>query len=333
MNTEQIQYCENKSGDRFITTNSTIKVLRKKPKPIPKTLCKHYNINETHNIDALVNNYIYAAHPKQFNDPFDSYTYFFKDTPENHKALYQIIKRLNKTNQEYKPKDIELAEKDYKTCLEIFDYLVYTGLGLFSMTDGENNNAMHWDHYTQNRGFAIEFKTDKLFCENSKVHGPFQIEYSDNIEKIEEIDEKKIYAHAIYKSLIKKKCWDTEYEWRFFVNDYLFHPHLYKNEAKFVRRIPYNFDSIERVILGFYFFKCEMDNNTITKCPEDTYEVDLNKTTSFDQTQQNKKDLLTYCAIKGIPISTIELNENSFEYTPREIEYTWKNGVFRYKTI
>ena len=39
-------------------------------KSIPRELIKFYSINE-HSVDALLNKYLWAAHPLTFNDPFD----------------------------------------------------------------------------------------------------------------------------------------------------------------------------------------------------------------------------------------------------------------------
>lgn len=36
----------------------------------PSTFFKYYALTE-YNVEALTNLYVYAAHPKQFNDPFD----------------------------------------------------------------------------------------------------------------------------------------------------------------------------------------------------------------------------------------------------------------------
>lgn len=41
-----------------------------KLKPLPETLFKIYPLN-SNSIDALLNSYIYASHPSEFNDLFD----------------------------------------------------------------------------------------------------------------------------------------------------------------------------------------------------------------------------------------------------------------------
>lgn len=310
-------------GDEFNIFNGKIFINRTTKIEKPPLLNKYYSIEQSYNIDALVNNYLYASHPKQLNDPFDCYPYFYKNTNDNNRKLYRLTKKLASY---FKAEAFVPESFIYKGFCEILDLFIYQNLGIVSMTNVKNNAAKQWDHYTNHKGFSVTFDTNRLLKSTSGLQGPFKISYPVKLSQMD-VDEKNFRAQTVYKSLIKEKSWISEDEWRFFVFGNLFNPIEQPNKANYARRFHYSFSSIVRVTLGFYFF----DSNSIEEVSTDHYRINFKKDKNSHNIIKNKLNLLDYCSSNNIKISIIELNENDFAFEPRNIEYMLEGEIFEYK--
>ena len=221
-------------------------------KQLPACLFKVYSLN-SNSIDSLLNSYIYASHPSEFNDIYDCHrNLIIYDDIDILKAQlsnflgadHEFIIKINKE------KSIELASH------ELFYQLLYSYVGLFSMTENPEN-IMLWTHYCNNKGFAIEFNLDKL-KKNFISYGPFQINYQKEINQIS--IKEGIASAALFQSNIKYINWSYENEWRLLIQPKKNHSFKIPNfpfcqPNAIDRKVPYKIDAIKCILLGNLFFE------------------------------------------------------------------------------
>ena len=121
-------------------------------KKCPATLFKYYALN-CDNVDALKNTYLYSSDSGQLNDPYDCHPDLIK---------YSIEDKENIKNRLSSECGTEFNEIQ---ALILYNYLKFQNFGIISMTTQPVNTLM-WAHYSQNRGFMLEFdynKFDKFF--------------------------------------------------------------------------------------------------------------------------------------------------------------------------
>ncbi len=237
---------------------SPIPVLKIKPdKPLrkPETLSKYYSLNED-NVKAFLNDKFYIAQPDQFNDLFDSNLSLinFDNRPFEH-----FIPTLNPENIEDARRQFNKDKESFLSSVKSHIYKEWvTILGALCMTEDKTNELM-WAHYTNNEGFLIEFNYFKF---SDLFMGPYPINYPPLIKPIDfsKIDNNIGFFIA---SLIKKKIWEYEHEYRFlcrpkngigFKVSGDFDNHNFSSELQ-SRFISYTRESIKKVILGFAFYK------------------------------------------------------------------------------
>jgi len=204
---------------------------RKKDKrPKPKTLFKYYPLNKD-SIDALKEQYIYAPHPFQLNDPFDCYNGLIDfDNEENINSFYKL-----KGIEKHIDDDIRF----------LFHKELYSEIGIISMTESFDNFLM-WSYYNEHKGYCIEFDYIKL---NIEMLGVFQINYQDNIEQI---SFKYPGLSMLYQSNIKNKVWKHEKEWRLLVYKKGKERKLNSDDK---RKFKYDKVAIKSITLGNKFFQ------------------------------------------------------------------------------
>jgi len=125
-----------------------------KPKeiiPIPDKLVKYYGL-KNHNIDALTNNYLYASHPYDLNDPFDCFSNLISfiniplDMCVRFMSLFEMsakrVKELYNTQR----------QKLYNTIESLFYDYTYSKIGIISMTSNSTDMQM-WTYYSEHNGF------------------------------------------------------------------------------------------------------------------------------------------------------------------------------------
>jgi hypothetical protein len=150
-----------------------INIKPKKPKRVPKTLVKYYPLND-YSIDALRNNYFYAAHPYELNDPYDCLRDLLNISKQNQDTIYQFL---------------------------------FSKFGILSFSTNELNILM-WAYYALHDGFCIKYSYKNLPI---NFHGPFPINYCDKLESTKEIEPGLSF---LILSNIKLKHWIHEEEWR-----------------------------------------------------------------------------------------------------------------------
>ncbi len=230
---------------------------------LPEKLYKYYALTER-TLKNLVDQKIHFSHPYSLNDIMDG-SFMLWDTTDFYNDY--LISAENPANKE------DFADAFYHSQTEQY----YKHRGVLSLTDSFDNK-LFWPHYTSEQGFCIEFETNN-FLERFKTEGEviiFPISYeplrrrnfNEHIIKSDFNSEKNINANLpiLYALSFKDEIWSYEKEWRILLKkDFLgevSHPlnHIsdlqYDNEIKNLinRNIPYNYDSINKIILSILFF-------------------------------------------------------------------------------
>ena len=220
----------------------------------PNSLFKLFALNK-YSFDALLNNYIYASHPNQFNDLFDCYHNLIKVNNDNLVAkIIEPIQPIEKT--------LELLKKDRKNVSESFHLnfkeMIFRKYGIYSMTSNPNNILL-WSYYTNNAGFAVEFDYT-VFPFN--YHGPFYINYQKEISSID-IEEVGLDTAVLYMTNIKQEEWKHENEWRIIIEppegQEMFSPKYdyLKQMGGHNRKFHYPIEAIKSIALANRFFDAE----------------------------------------------------------------------------
>jgi hypothetical protein len=200
----------------------------------------------------LINQYIYATHPNQFNDIFDC----------NEELLdfddYASIKAFlaNSMAQEEIDNHINSNYAGIKTFVQRnFREKAYRLWGVFSMTANPNNVLM-WSYYSNNSGFCIEFDITKF---PFKYYGPFPINYQSEIKAIS-IKKIGVQIGVLVQSNIKDAIWQHEDEWRLLIpapeKQEMVSPNfeILKALGGHNRKFYYPLDAIISISLGNKFF-------------------------------------------------------------------------------
>ncbi len=268
----------------------------------PRELMKYYRINEN-SIEAITQNYFYASHPLELNDPFDcfqnlldynnvsldTYNRFYRNNPQNTASK---IKMLYEENNEFLKENFKVAYHDY----------LFNKLGVISLTSNQYDMLM-WAHYSNHSGFLAVYDIEQL---KKQFHGPFPINY---VESAEQFD-LNVNPHlaVLYMTNIKSKCWSYEKEWRLIAET----PHNFRlphrpDLTEFIdRKVTYPEIALKEVVLGFDFCNNRNSKGTI----KDGYTV-LDFTGLKDANL--RVELLEYIIKYNIPVSSIHLN-NSLEF-------------------
>ena len=295
-----------------------------KPFKEPKSLSKYYSLNED-NIKAFLHNNFYLSQPNQLNDLFDSNPILinFEDRPFDHFISYINSDKIALAKQEY--------SKNPKLFLDNIKAHIYqewiTITGILCMTENKTNDLM-WTHYTNNYGFLVEFDYSKF---NPKLFmGPYPINYSNKLTPVLFKNTQNTLGFLI-ASTIKKKIWDYENEYRFFcrpengigfkvsgpLDNSNFHSDLQP------RFISYPKESIKNVILGFAFFKNDIDRQN-ANYSDYKYNVIFTRDNS-----ELKIKLFNYTIENNINVELLTF-DSSFKLIPIPINITKRNETTYY---
>lgn len=293
-----------------LTTNKiTFEIKPKQIIPIPAKIVKYYGLTN-HSIDALINNYIYASHPFDLNDPFDCFTSLISYDNIPLDICIRFMSLFGKEEAEVK----ELYEKDQKQLFSIiedqfYDY-IYSKIGIISMTSDSTNMQM-WAYYTGHKGFQIVFKCDSL---KNKLHGPFPINYVKESSSIAFSDNG--FIASLFQTNIKSSSWVNENEWRFLYESIEplrlpNRPDLWDKQKE--RKFKYDTTDIDEIVLAFSFF----DHHSV---------IDYSSgVATYDFTDSKDKDnlirILDYLISNSeIKVSLIHLvNDLEFKLTKKPI--------------
>jgi len=218
------------------------------------TLFRYYSSSQ-YSIDSVINNYLYASHPDQFNDIYDCHEDLFDFDDDE-----AVVHFLSGGNEE--------GVKDFKRALALdrqnviqgaqrnFRQALYRKLGIVCMTSNPNNILM-WSYYTNNRGFLVEYAYKELQFD---YHGPFPINYQDDLQKLS-LNEVPMPLCVLFQSNIKHKGWEHESEWRILIenpNGEMNSPDLFPELLDLggeERKFTYPISAVKSIVLGHYFIE------------------------------------------------------------------------------
>lgn len=246
---------------------------------VPPKIYKYFPIKD-YNLEALDEGYLYASHPFELNDSLDSSDKIFDFTKINKNFsdnYYRYINNSVITDEELKRLWEINTNNNFRDIREVFYSSFSNHFGSISLTTKPMNILM-WPHYTEEKGFCVEFDTDKLLSINKKNNDvkDYCLRPMQYVENIETIDFTEFYDERIcflYSNTVKLKQWDYEEEWRLtiFKNDMnipfrrRYHDVL-DHQGSSERKYFYERDCINSIILGKLFFFNDgiqiVENNT-----------------------------------------------------------------------
>jgi len=288
---------------------------------IPEKFTKYCPLTE-YSIDSILNQYIYAAHPYELNDPFDCFSQLI-DTAEITNDDIEFLENSLKVNI-----NKEKVLKDPESFIEILFELLFEKCGIISVTDSKNENPALWANYAnKHKGFSVTYRRDSL---NKVAIGPFRIDYVINLEKLK-FNKNNVNVLVLYLSTVKSNYWKNENEWRFIGvgQNPMYVP--YKDSGKDKeqqqqnRKLFLQENSIFCIKLGFYFFDIQnMHKNNLNEIV-----INLNK----EQEKDLKIKLLNYIQRNKIPLSMTFIDKSGFKFKAIEVEYDYnqESSVFKYK--
>ena len=228
----------------------------------PSTFYKYYALTKN-SVDALTNLYVYASHPKQFNDPFDCNEKLIKfDTWNDVQGLWEdLYDNYRKIYTSLDPA-CEDSNKAYWNIL-------YKKLGLVSLTPHCDNYQM-WALYAQNNGFCLEFDVNKFPFQH---YGPFPINYTEIIPGPVHIGNVGGHIAMLIQSNVKNKWWNYEDEWRLYIPNPIgfdlkyfgseYEMSKYNRGDEHDRKFRYPIEALTSITLGPMFFD-KLVSNTVS---------------------------------------------------------------------
>ena len=241
----------------------------------PKELIKFYRVNQN-SCDAFIGNYLWAANPLSFNDPFDCPLQLWDIESFTNDNLQKIL-NTKIHNILTKPND------NHRLLID----LTIAATGIISFHEfKESSQDVLWGYYTDQEGFSIKLDTDHLIKEWGE---PFKIEYVKTSElkpfSLREIENAGDLFPLFLRWMTQKKdFWQLENEWRFIFPS--LKVETLKMDAFSSERIKkYPLTAIKEITLGLKFFD---NNNCFQDSDNDLYYV----TDSVNHQMQNQ--ILTY---------------------------------------
>jgi len=274
----------------------------------PNELMKYYRISE-YSVDSFINNYFYASHPYELNDPFDCFEgliNFENVTLETYKRFFcTYTKSTEEKIEELYNTDIDKLKRYFKPQLN--DFLL-SKIGIISLTCNQLNMLM-WAHYSNHSGFMTVYDVPGL---ERQFHGPFPINYIDKADSFD-INENP-HLSVLYLTNIKSNCWSYENEWRLIAEspNPMKLPHRFGFPNLVDRKFPFPKETLKEVVLGFNFF----DYNSIVEKRDDFIIADFK-----DLSDCNLRiKVLEHIISSDLIVSMIHLYDNlEFKLAKKEI--------------
>ncbi|MHC5226550.1 DUF2971 domain-containing protein [Ignatzschineria sp. LJL83] len=158
-----------------------------------------YRYGNDHDLDALQNNYIWAATRETLNDPFECT--FIKDKPN------QLLDVMSSKGN--------ISAGNVKSSLEeMYGFVKSSGIYSLSTTPIER---LFWAHYgDSHRGFCIEYDLDVLCQYWGRYHNILNMHYRDVVPEVDMQDLLEDVHESFLRKMfgIKSKCWEYEKEIR-----------------------------------------------------------------------------------------------------------------------
>ena len=229
--------------------------------PIPERLFKYYSLSQ-YSVEALTEGFLFAAHPRHFNDPYDCNKHIFDLTSTPLEIYTNYLKVLEESDPSLSISNLFQTDKEEldKLYLEAFWQIMYSKCGIVSLTDNPVSIQM-WAYYSRLSGFQIAVNTPDL---PKSFKGPIKVRYIEDFDKIPITED--LFLPTLYQITNKEINWKHESEWRFLVigpNEMEVPFALFKTLQKnpHNRKFTYNSKAIAELTLGCYFFTPE--ENTI----------------------------------------------------------------------
>lgn len=300
----------------------SLKISPDKEIPKPTTLSKYYTLNNN-NVLAFINNQFYVSQPENLNDLFDFHIDLIDFSNHEFSRLEMLFTEgaeREEARQDFQNNKPLFLEKVRNSLYEIWISL----FGIFCMTEDKSNDLM-WAHYTNNRGFLLEFDYDQF---GTNFFGPYPMNYMEQLERIDFSRIDKNLGFFVV-SLLKKLHWKYENEFRFFClpdnkNNFKVTGRFsyYQNNCDIQDRlVSYPKSAIRKVVLGFNFYS----DDITTTVGQGEYllsfksEDALLKVTLFNKIIQDKmvielcvQNRQTFC-LSSIPIEIIHIDKTTYK--------------------
>lgn len=266
---------------------------------------KYYALDD-YSVDALTHLYVYAAHPCQFNDPFDC---------DEDLINFDDMDCIRIFWDHLFTKVVELCNNDVE-CIKKFTNLsfktyLYTKWGIICLSQKYDNLPM-WSAYTNHKGFCLEFDISRF---PFKMVGPFPVNYQKQL-KTHSIKEISIQLATIVQTNVKQNIWEYEHEWRLLLEcpqDFIMEPFgekvdLFKSEIHDFhdRKFKYPLHCLKSVCLGMKFFN---GMQTVISDYEDEV-IAINDI---------QNEVLSFLALSKIPTYILSKVDFGLERTPIQI--------------
>lgn len=227
----------------------------------PISLFKYYPLSNT-SVEAFTNKYFYASHPFQFNDPYDCFKYLIEFDDNSIDYFYHFFQLLYSKSEVDRLYRLNNREQLISYIRSYYFNSTFSQIGILCLADNPIDIRM-WAYFTNQKGFAIKFNLSKLetICpknqESIQFHGPFPINYQSKF--ITKRFDEDWYLSALYNTNVKSDFWKHENEFRYLITGKsgLYIPGHDNIEKRDNRRIFYNSDCVEEIVLGFRFFDYE----------------------------------------------------------------------------
>lgn len=236
---------------RYSFNGEEFKIFPEEPCETPHILHKLYALND-YSIDSLVNHYVYATHPFQFNDIFDCNEELLDfDSDEVIRAFIKDTipgEELNRLLTQKPSGFKQFVQRNFRE-------IIYRKIGVFSMTSDPNNILM-WSYYGNHAGFCIEFDIREF---PFRYFGPFPINYQPEIEALS-VSKIGIQIGTLVQCNIKDAIWKHENEWRLLISapageDMITnHFEILRKMGGHDRKFPYPLSAIKSITLANRFF-------------------------------------------------------------------------------
>lgn len=242
----------------------------------PPELIKFYQVTQN-SINAFLNNYLWAANPLSFNDPFDCPIQLWEKESFSKSKLQEL---LNPEIHHILKDDVDVNHS-----FLIDSRIAATGIiSLHEYT--ESSQDVLWGYYTNQKGFSIKFDSHLLIKEWCV---PFKIEYLEPKElrpfSLDEIENTgDLFPRFLRWMTQKKDFWRIENEWRF-IFPFLQIETMKMDAFPSERMKKYPLTAIKEVSLGLKFFDV---NNSFQESINALYFV----TDTINHLEQNR--ILTF---------------------------------------
>jgi hypothetical protein len=145
--------------------------------PTPPFLYKYYGINKN-SVEALLNGFLFAAHPFNFNDEYDCSPDLIDYSDCDVNFFIEVLHKQSDCLDEDTIRKFFYSEKDkwqiVRKAADVERDRLWRRFGVISLTEDPISIYM-WAHYAQNRGFVVKFNTAKLNKKSGTDHFPYRI--------------------------------------------------------------------------------------------------------------------------------------------------------------